>query len=31
VAAIEATADASAVDSRARIRAAIDQRYTLPA
>ena len=30
-AAIEATADASAVDSRARIRAAIDQRYTLPA
>ncbi|HEX7216988.1 MAG TPA: phosphoglycolate phosphatase, partial [Methylomirabilota bacterium] len=28
---IEATADASAADSRARIRAAIDQRYTLPA
>jgi hypothetical protein len=30
-AAIEATADGSAADSRARIRAAIDQRYTLPA
>ena len=30
-AAIEAAADVSAGDSRARIRAAIDQRYTLPA
>jgi hypothetical protein len=31
VAAIEAAADVPAADSRARIRAAIDQRYTLPA
>jgi hypothetical protein len=31
VAAVEEAADAQAADSRARIRAAIEQRYTLPA